>query len=62
MTTPMPPAEPRRPRGPRAGDLARRVNAIWTLALRRFRDHLHATDPHTTDPHTTDEDTDGRTR
>jgi hypothetical protein len=57
MTTPMPPAEPRRPRGPRAVDLPRRVNAMWTLALRRFRSHLH-----TTDPYTTHEDTDGRTR
>ena len=58
MTTPTPPGEPPRPRAvPPPGDLPRRLNALWMLALRRFREHLT-----TTDRHTTDEDTDGRTR
>jgi hypothetical protein len=34
---------------------------MWTLALRRFRDHLQ-THPDATPHPTTSEDTDGRTR
>ena len=51
--TPMRPDEPRRRQepAPERHDPRRRLNALWTLALRRFRAHLN----------TTNEDTDGRT-
>ena len=51
--TPMRPDEPcrRNEPAPEPHDPRRRLNALWTLALRRFRAHLN----------TTNEDTDGRT-
>jgi hypothetical protein len=50
---PMRPDEPRRRTepAPEPHDPRRRLNALWALALRRFRAHLN----------TIDEDTDGRT-